>query len=90
MPWYYLSFCDPGKPEGEQFLGATVIEADNHFLAVPVAHRLGVNPGGEVKFIEIPISSSSELPLEAQKYVNKFVPSEIVMSEGASPMSDLE
>ena len=45
---YYLSFCDPDKPRGEQFLGACIVPASDIVTAVRVAHLLGCNPGGEV------------------------------------------
>ncbi len=46
--YVWLSFCDPKKPEGSQFLGVCVVEADSMPLAVTRAWGLGCNPGGEV------------------------------------------
>lgn len=48
MPSFWLSFCDPELPTGEQFLGCAIIDADNFVCAVRRAHELGINPGGEV------------------------------------------
>ena len=70
--WYWLSFVDPEKPEGERFLGVSIVEisdddpipsfglsieemaekgkvAWHFFQAVGKTHRLGINPGGEVR-----------------------------------------
>lgn len=50
---YYLTFCDPSKPDGQQFLGACVIDdAVNWFDAVQQSDRRGCNPGGEVTVSE--------------------------------------
>lgn len=81
MPWFYLSFADSAKPRGEQFLGATVVEAEHELLAIPRAWELGVNPGGEVKFFELPFITAEDIPTAAQKYVNKLVPREVVLAE---------
>lgn len=53
MTRWWLSFADPDKPEGEQFLGVTIVEAPTILEAIRTAHRLGANPGGEVLAIEI-------------------------------------
>lgn len=47
--FWYLSFADPRKPKGQQWLGAVIVEAPNFIRAVDRAHLLGINPGGEVK-----------------------------------------
>lgn len=56
MSWWWLSFADPERPEGEQFLGAALVSGgeavpgDDGFIAACLAsHALGINPGGEVK-----------------------------------------
>lgn len=46
---WWLSFCDPGKPNGHQFLGVAIVKAPGFMHAVDKAHVLGINPGGEVK-----------------------------------------
>ena len=48
MTYFWLSFADPDKPRGKQFLGGCVIEAESFPGAITEAHRLGCNPGGEV------------------------------------------
>lgn len=53
---YWLSFVDsdlsapPDEqvPGGGGFLGVCIVEADNPISAVAEAHRLEINPGGEV------------------------------------------
>lgn len=67
MRWW-LSFCDPDKPEGERFLGAAIINVENDvedddlgFLAaVHRAHRLGLNPGGEVAGVTLDEAEAPE------------------------------
>jgi hypothetical protein len=45
----WLSFADPDKPRGKQFLGVAIIEASTPPLeAIAKTSRLGINPGGEV------------------------------------------
>lgn len=42
--WWYLSFADEAG-----WLGGTVVKARGMAFATMEAHRLGVNPGGEVR-----------------------------------------
>lgn len=53
MSYFWLSFCDPQKPKGTQFLGVCIVEAISFLQAVEISHILGCNPGGEVKGTEI-------------------------------------
>jgi hypothetical protein len=78
MPLYYLSFCDPDRPRGEKFLGGTIVEAPAAQNTIPLAWLLGINPGGEVAIAELDIPTIAELPEDAKKYVNTFVPREQV------------
>lgn len=50
---WWLSFADPHRPKGEQFLGVSIIEAPGFGAATLTAHILGCNPGGEVQGLEI-------------------------------------
>jgi len=52
--WWWLSFCDPEKPAGQRFVGVTLVRGSAFLQAVQEAHRLGINPGGEVKGTQIP------------------------------------
>lgn len=89
MPFYYLSFCDVSKPEGTQFLGATVIEANDPKDARAKVTANGTNPGGEIAMMELDVGSAVELPKEARQYINKFVPREAVIAEGGSTLEEL-
>jgi len=53
MSYYWLSFCDADRSEGEQFLGACLIEADNIEDAIRKSHRRKCNPGGEIACVQI-------------------------------------
>lgn len=48
MKLWYLSFCDPDKPQGSQFLGACIVAGDDLLSAIQTAYGLACNPGGEV------------------------------------------
>jgi len=50
-PWFYLSFCDADLPKGQQFLGGAYVQGVNAGAAVGRSHKLGINPGGEVKIL---------------------------------------
>lgn len=54
MRWFWLSFADPTRPVGTQFLGGCYVCATDAVSAVATAHLLGINPGGEVKIWELP------------------------------------
>ena len=58
MKLYYLSFADPTKPKGAQWLGGAYVEAESVTHAIlHEAPRHGCNPGGEVASIEIPFDA---------------------------------
>lgn len=48
MQMFWLSFCDGDRPAGTQFLGAAVVPGRDIGEAITNAHRLHINPGGEV------------------------------------------
>ena len=57
----WLSFCDPAKPAGSQFLGACIVEVPGHpdervccARAIAAAWEHGCNPGGEVESYQLP------------------------------------
>lgn len=54
MQTFWLSFCDPHKPAGEQFLGVAIVEADSVRDAIQTAWAHGCNPGGEVQTVVLP------------------------------------
>jgi hypothetical protein len=49
-----MSFCDNSLPEGERFLGALIVRADNEIEMLQRSHHIGLNPGGEIAFFQIP------------------------------------
>ena len=58
LRWFYLSFAD------EQFRGAVIVEAQGFTHAIKLAHKLGINPGGQVMSHEIP--AGAKIPEEAK------------------------
>jgi hypothetical protein len=48
--WFYLSFAD------ETFRGGAIVQAPDDILAATLeSHRLGINPGGQVIGMPIPV-----------------------------------
>ena len=70
MPLWWLSFCDGDRPEGQQFLGVSVVDGFNLASAAANAHRLGCNPGGEVMGIEAPEDMIHMVP---ESYRNRLL-----------------
>lgn len=62
MGWWWLSFADASLPRGEQFLGGCVVRAMGMGTAVRESHRLGINPGGEVRGMAFPASIEPPSP----------------------------
>lgn len=59
---FWLSFADPHRPTGTQFLGACMVMAPTFPLAVFKAHVLRINPGGEVRGTQLPPEPSFPHP----------------------------
>jgi hypothetical protein len=53
LGWWWLSFVDPEKPDGQRFLGVAIVEGSGVASASIKAHELGVNPGGAVKGVPL-------------------------------------
>lgn len=49
----WMSFCDPDKPKGQQFLGVVIVKTKGFIHAKELAWDLGINPGGEILFSKI-------------------------------------
>jgi hypothetical protein len=49
-PLWWLSFADPEKPQGQQFLGGLITQARTFPAALTRSWAIGVNPGGEVAY----------------------------------------
>lgn len=52
--WWWLSFVDPGRPEGDRFLGVAIVPGGNVIQASQFAWTLGINPGGQVAGFPLP------------------------------------
>jgi len=63
LGWWWLSFVDTERPEGQRFLGVVVLEATGFMDAVGQAWAHGLNPGGEVQGMEV--VEGNGLPPEA-------------------------
>lgn len=57
LRWWYLSFAEPGK-----FLGAVIVQERGFTSAMQKAHRLAINPGGEVMTHEIGLELPPYVP----------------------------
>lgn len=53
MTRWWISFCDPRRPCGDQFLGLCIVQAVDEVSALKVAWALGINPGHEAAFMDI-------------------------------------
>jgi hypothetical protein len=62
MKLWWLSFADPHKPEGQQFLGCAVMAGADLGAAARNAHVFGCNPGGEVLGVEFPEDLAALVP----------------------------
>ncbi len=50
---FWMSFCDPEAPKGNQFLGVIIVEGVDLRDAIFRTHALNINPGGEIEGIEL-------------------------------------
>jgi hypothetical protein len=83
--YWWLSFADLNKPEGEQFLGATILRGNSLVEVTKEAWRREINPGGEIKgsmispkdFLEI-----IEKYPEIDEYRGRLVGKEELIKEG--------
>jgi hypothetical protein len=71
MCYWWLSFADPDRPEGQQFLGCVITEAVDFLSAVIKSHRLSINPGGEVQAVVLPKNLYSKYAEE--NYVDRLI-----------------
>jgi hypothetical protein len=79
VTFFYLSFCDVERPKGQQFIGATVVEAEDEEGAIERATALGINPGGEAAIVRL---TCERLPEDRANYLDRLVPREEVMADG--------
>jgi hypothetical protein len=64
MNYYWMSFCDPARPEGSKFLGALIVRADDESEAVRRSWMLDLNPGGEIELFAIPDQFHERIPAD--------------------------
>jgi hypothetical protein len=64
LAFWWLSFVDPSRPTGKQFLGACLIVSPGFVTAIYVSHILRCNPGGQVR-------GSGPIPIDT-KIPSKF------------------
>lgn len=85
MSFFYISFAGD-----EGFRGATVVAERNVERALRKTWRLGINPGGEAAFIELPqeAENSPEVMEEVTRMLNRLVPKEEVLAYGGARMLD--
>jgi hypothetical protein len=68
---HWLSFCDPDKPAGSQFLGVAIVRAGALFIHAPMKARfLGINPGGEVRGYVVDERGAAAIP---PRYWNRLL-----------------
>jgi hypothetical protein len=58
MPYFWLSFVDPRKPKGEQFLGTAMVKGASPGEAVERGWRIGIDLGDKCKSPRSPVTSS--------------------------------
>lgn len=65
---WWLSFCDPEKEKGKQFLGVIIVNAKGFCHAHMTTSALKINPGGEIQCWELP----NKL-IVPDKYLNRLL-----------------
>jgi len=69
MTTFWLSFHDREKPRQDQFLGVAILDVDESegeksvLEIVRHSHRLGINPGGEVR-VSVVLNRDQRIKLE--------------------------
>lgn len=66
----YLSFADPDRPKGTQWLGASIVSVDSEMEAIAASWLFGCNPGGEVVFQAFPEEIVPKVP---QRFLNRLL-----------------
>ncbi len=65
---HWLSFADPDLPEGRQFLGVCVVEAESFQEAVIAASLREINPGGECRGWQAPADEMEKWSLKREHW----------------------
>ena len=53
-PFWWLSFADGNRPEGQQFIGVIIGQGYNIEAVITETHLREINPGGSCAFAQIP------------------------------------
>lgn len=64
MSLWWLSFADPNRSRGDEFVGVAIIEAVDFSSAIKAAWTLGCNPGGEVQGTQVDPKQARRLTFE--------------------------
>ena len=72
-----MSFADPKKAPGTQFLGCLVLKAEDIIDAAQKAHRLKLNPGGEILASKMPTPMSPKMFEVLEPYLGKLLSAEL-------------
>lgn len=65
----WMSFCDPERPKGSQFIGVIIMREKGIAHAINRTWAMGINPGGEVMSYET--DDSDILPEHFNKLLTK-------------------
>ena len=60
--WWYISFADD-----DGFRGVVIVQGQGFITALDRATRLGINPGGEVKGMQLADDVASKVPIETRE-----------------------
>ncbi len=80
MKTFWMSFADPDKPSGSQFLGVALVDANSLPEAMTISHMSGCNPGGEIHFVEFTDDMLNRIP-EDRRTAMDAAPRNTLMSE---------
>lgn len=81
MGLWWLSFCDPDKPQGSAFLGVCIIEGDTIAEAMAASWVMHCNPGGEIMGYDV---SDVSIPT---KYRRRLLTKEEAQAIPITPMT---
>jgi hypothetical protein len=73
----WMSFCDPNKPKGQQFLGVIITQSLGLTHAIKETHERGINPGGEIQSYIFPPGLLVDV-----KYLNRLMQKEELEAAG--------
>lgn len=74
MTLWWLSFADPNRPEGERFLGVSLVYADTLPQAMHKAWMKNCNPGGQIAGWSLP-------PEGEEKVITSGVPLDKLLTQ---------